>query len=229
MSDAEQNSGLLLVNKPQGPTSHDVVDQVREITGIEKIGHTGTLDPQAEGLLILLIGRKATKKQSEFLNLDKEYEAKIKLGEETDTCDSEGEVVKTYEGDWPERDEIASLLDQFKGGYHQVPPAYSAKRVEGKRAYKLARKGEKPELKPEKVDIYELELINYSAPEIEIRMKCSKGTYVRALARDIGKKLGCGAHLTFLKRTKIGDYSLEDAVLVSELNSDNWVGFLQQI
>jgi len=229
MSNKKEKSGLLLINKSQGPTSHDIVDQIREVTNVKKVGHTGTLDPQAEGLLILLIGRNATKKQSEFLNLDKEYEAKIKLGEETDTLDSEGETTNIYEGDWPDQKEISSLLDKFKGGYHQVPPAYSAKRVNGKRAYKLARKGEEPELEPEKVKIYELELIDYEAPEFTIRMKCSKGTYVRSLARDIGKKLGCGAHLTFLKRTQIGDYELEDAISVSSLDSDNWKKYIKKI
>lgn len=229
MNNKKEKSGLLLINKPQGPTSHDIVDQVRDASGVEKVGHTGTLDPQAEGLLILLVSRKATKKQSEFLNLDKEYKAKIKLGEETDTLDSQGETTNIYEGDWPSKEEISSLLEKFKGGYHQVPPAYSAKQVDGERAYKLARKGEAPELKPEKVDIYELELLDHSKSEIEIRVKCSKGTYVRALARDIGKKLGCGAHLTFLKRTQIGDYKLEDAISPSELNSKNWTDHLQQI
>ncbi|MEF8847041.1 MAG: tRNA pseudouridine(55) synthase TruB [Candidatus Paceibacterota bacterium] len=229
MSNKNQKTGLLLIDKPQGPTSHDMVDQVREITGMEKIGHTGTLDPQAEGLLILLIGREATKKQSEFLKLDKEYEAEIKLGEETDTLDSNGKTTNIYEGDWPNEKEISSLLDKFKGGYHQVPPAYSAKRVDGERAYKLARKGEKPELEPEKVDIYKIKLVDYSSPKIRIRIQCSKGTYIRSLARDIGKKLGCGAHLTFLRRTKIGDYELENAISLSELTSKNWQNYLKKV
>ena len=237
MSNKNQKTGLLLINKPQGPTSHDIVDEIRRVTEVKKVGHTGTLDPQAEGLLILLVGRKATKKQSEFLNLDKEYEAEIKLGEETDTLDSQGETTNIYEGDWPSEEEVSSLLEKFEGGYHQVPPAYSAKKVDGDRAYKLARKGEKPELEPEKINIYEIEMINYFMPgqpkadkaHLKIRMKCSKGTYVRALARDIGKKLGCGAHLTFLKRTQIGDYKLKNAVSLSELDSDNWQEHLKKV
>lgn len=229
MNKSNQKTGLLLISKPSGPTSHDMVDKVRQITGVKKVGHTGTLDPQAEGLLLILVGRPATKKQSNFLKLNKEYRAKIKLGEETDTLDAQGEVVSTYEGAWPSKKEISSLLKKFKGGYYQVPPAYSAKRINGERAYKLARRGEKPELEPEKIDIYELELLDYSAPELGIRIKCSKGTYVRALARDIGKKLGCGAHLTFLKRTQIGSYELKNAIAVSELNSVNWTGYLKNL
>lgn len=229
MSDKQEKSGLLLINKPQGPTSHDIVDRVREITGVEKVGHTGTLDPQASGLLILLVSREATKQQNKFLNLRKEYEAIMKLGEETDTLDAQGEITNIYEGDWPDQQEIESVLKQFKDSYHQVPPAYSAKRVEGERAYKLARKGEQPKLEPQRVEIYKLELIDYDQPELEIGVECSKGTYIRALARDIGKKLGCGAHLTFLKRTQIGDYSLEDAVSIADLSSSSWDDYLQQI
>lgn len=229
MSDDKEKAGLLLINKPQGPTSHDIVDKIREITGVEKVGHTGTLDPQAEGLLILLVGRKATKQQSEFLNLRKEYRATVKLGEETDTLDAQGEVVSTYQGDWPDREQVEAALEKFEGSYHQVPPAYSAKRVEGKRAYKLARKGEEPELEPEQVKIYELEFIDYSEPKLKLRIECSKGTYIRALARDLGKKLGCGAHLTALTRTGIGGYDLEQAISSSKLNSDNWTDFLREV
>jgi len=250
---------MLLINKPSGPTSHDIVDEVRRITGERRVGHAGTLDPFAEGLLIVLVGREETRRQAEFLNMDKVYETTFILGEERDTDDLTGKIrVGTAEplsleprsarssGSLPlplglrprsagtepaspPRDsrvqssavpkitEIKKTLKKYLGEQEQLPPIYSAKKLKGKKAYELARKGEVPELKPKKVKIYELEILDYKYPELKIRTRVSSGTYIRALARDIGRELGTGAYVSELKRTQIGSYKLENAKTLEEL------------
>lgn len=220
-------SGFILINKPSGMTSHDVVDKLRKITGIKKIGHAGTLDPFATGLLILGISRKATKKLSQFLKLDKEYIATLRLGAESDTFDKEGKIIEEKVEKIPSINEVKKALNSFIGEIEQIPPIFSAKKIKGKKACDLARRGKKVELKPQKVKIYEISLIKYEFPFLKIKVKCSSGTYIRTLASDIGKKLGCGAYLENLKRTKIGPFSLKEAVSLSELNSNNWKSYLK--
>ena len=213
---------VLLINKPSGPTSHDMIYRVRRATGIKKVGHAGTLDPFAEGLLIILVGRDATKRQSGFMGLDKEYEATIRLGIETDTYDREGKVIDEYWGGWPTEEKIKKALEGFVGEQMQMPPAFSAKKIKGKKAYDLARKGEEVILQPVRVVIHSLEVISYDSPMLKIRTRVSSGTYIRSLAHDIGASLGTGAHLTELRRTSIGGYSLKDTIDTKGLTRENW-------
>ena len=222
-------SGFLLVDKPEGMTSHDVVDYLRKITKIKKIGHAGTLDPIATGLLILGIGREATKKLSEFQKLDKEYIAKIKLGVKSDTFDKEGKIEKVQFEKIPKREEVEKVLKSFCGEILQTPPSYSAKKIKGKKAYELARKGMKTELLPVKVKIYQIEILNYSFPYLEIKVYCSSGTYIRSLANDIGEKLKVGGLIEELRRTKIGNFKVENAQKLSQIHSENWQNFLFEV
>jgi len=217
--------GFILINKPSGITSHDVVDRLREITKIKRIGHSGTLDPFATGLLILGIGREFTKKLSIFQKKDKEYIATLRLGAESDTFDRDGKIVERKVEKIPERKEIEEVLKNFLGEIEQIPPAFSAKKIKGKKLYELARKGIKVEPKPQKVKIYEISILEYKFPYVKIKVKCSSGTYIRSLANDIGKKLGCGAYVEELIRTKIGEFSLENAVELSKLTPQNWKSF----
>jgi tRNA pseudouridine55 synthase len=218
--------GFILINKPSGITSHDVVDKLREITGIRKIGHAGTLDPFATGLLILGIGREFTRKLSIFQKKDKEYIATLRLGAESDTFDREGKIVEKKIEKIPERKEIEEVLKNFLGEIEQIPPAFSAKKIKGKKLYELARKGIKVKPKLQKVKIYEISILEYKFPYLKIKVKCSSGTYIRSLANDIGKKLGCGAYVEELVRTKIGEFSVESAIELSKLNSQNWKNFI---
>lgn len=211
---------ILNILKPKGITSHDVVYKVRKITGEKKVGHGGTLDPQASGVLIVGVGKESTKKLQEVLKgTDKEYEAVVELGKTSSTDDSEGEI-KTTQEDLSNIDEkqILETLRSFKGEIEQTPPQHSALKIEGTPAYKLARKGEKVDLAPRKVDIKEIELIELNLPYIKIRTLVSSGTYIRSLARDIGEKLSAGAYLKELVRTSVGEFKLEDALSLEELS-----------
>jgi len=205
------------VDKPSGPTSHDVVSWARRALDEGRVGHTGTLDPFATGLLLLLVGR-ATRLAEYFHRLDKAYRATLRLGEETDTHDPAGEVLRTSEA-WRdlERGDAEEALSGFRGALLQRPPAYSAKQVEGRRAHEAAREGEVLELEPEEVTVHDLELTAWDPPEAEIRAVVGTGTYVRSLARDLGRELGPGAHLTELRRTRIGPFEVEDALAADEL------------
>ena len=215
-------SGILLIDKPTGITSHDVVYQVRNKTGVRKVGHTGTLDPLATGLLIILVGREFTRRQSEFLKQDKEYLCKIQLGLETDSYDVDGQITK--EVSWKELEKISQLdlekvLDKFKGEIIQIVPAFSAVKVKGQKLYEKARRGEidKNDLPSRKVNIKELELIDFKKDEesqtifFNIKVACSSGTYIRSIAHDVGQELGVGATVSELRRTKIGEFKLEIA------------------
>ncbi|MGB2629792.1 MAG: tRNA pseudouridine(55) synthase TruB, partial [Candidatus Omnitrophota bacterium] len=198
----EDPFGLLIVDKAKGMTSHDVVDLVRRKFRIKKVGHAGTLDPGATGVLVLLVG-KATKLSGDFLNQDKEYVATMRLGEKTDTGDSAGKIIEAREIRVSEK-EIKDVMEGFLGESYQVPPMVSAKKVNGKRLYKIARKGIEIERQPKKIFIKEIETISVELPCVKFRVICSKGTYIRQLAEDAGEKLGCGAHLTELERTRSG-------------------------
>ncbi len=222
-------SGVLVVDKPVGLTSHDVVKIIRRGTGIRRAGHTGTLDPRASGVLVVLIGPAV--RLSEWVSAaDKRYMATIRLGTATDTYDAEGQVTATAPWESITEEEFAAMLKEFEGEIEQVPPPYSAVRVKGRRAYDLARKGEKVELKPRKVKVYHLELLEWAPPEVVVDVHCSSGTYVRSLAHEIGQRLGCGAHLVGLRRTKSGRFTLRDAVPLRRLQeafeTGDWYRYL---
>ncbi len=210
--------GLLLINKPAGMTSHDVVYQVRKLINERKIGHAGTLDPMATGLLLLAVG-KATKKISRLVGLNKSYSATITLGSTSDTDDAEGNI-SPINNHVPGDKDIRDACKRFIGEIEQVPPVFSAIKINGVRAYKKARRGETVELKPRKVNIYSIDILSYRYPELYIVTNVSSGTYIRALARDIGESLGTGAFLSKLTRERIGDYQLKDATRLEDLKEN---------
>lgn len=204
--------GLLLVDKPEGPTSHDLVVKVRETLGVRKVGHAGTLDPMASGLLLVMVG-SATRLSEYLVGLDKVYEAQVRLGMETTTDDREGAPLCGTEG-WKDFDAgvILDALHRLEGVQRQVPPAYSAKKVGGEAAYRLVRRGETVELDSVEVEIFRAEALEIQLPDVYLRIHCSSGTYVRALARDLGRILGVGGHLTRLRRTAVGRFRVEEAL-----------------
>jgi tRNA pseudouridine55 synthase len=222
---------FLLINKPKGITSHDVIYFVRKVTAEKKVGHAGTLDPNATGLLIVGGGRSSTKKLGWIAkDTKKTYEAEIFLGEERDTDDSEGQIISEKNNfSAPSMALLKKTLINFKGKQKQMPPVYSALKVKGKKAYELARKGEKVTLRERDVTIHSIELLQYKYPILKVKTTVSSGTYIRALARDIGRQLSCGAYLRNLKRTKIGNFDLIDAKDMNELTSDNWKNFAIEI
>ena len=205
------------MDKPAGPTSHDVVAWARKGLGTPRVGHTGTLDPFASGLLILLFG-PATRLAEYLSGLPKTYTAKARLGIRTDTHDSQGRVVEP-EGEWQTigRDDVSSELARFQGRIEQVPPQFSAKKIGGEAMYRKARRGERVELSPVAVEISGIRLTGFDPPDVSFEVTCSAGTYIRALARDVGEGLGVGAHLTALRRTWVGDFSVEGAMPGEEL------------
>jgi len=213
--------GILVVNKPRGITSHDVVDRIRRTFHIKKVGHAGTLDPIATGVLILLLGTY-TKRQIGFLNDDKAYQATMKLGLRTTTGDTDGKILK--EGaDLSGIDEIRirEVFSKFCGEIEQVPPMYSAKKVNGIRLYKLARKGKELDLESRRISIKELVIENINLPEIKFNVRCSKGTYIRKLCQDIGEELGSGATMTTLCRTASGQFSIDQAKKLDEVKVED--------
>lgn len=211
---------LLLIDKPAGITSHDVVDRVRRIFKTRRVGHAGTLDPFATGLLILGIN-KATKQLTALVGLDKTYVATARLGATSTTQDPEGAITENLEAGSSKlaMEQIEEALAAFSGGYLQTAPIYSAKKVNGQKLYELARKGEGADvvLPQKQVTISELVVLDYSWPNLTFQVSCSSGTYIRALAHDIGQKLGCGAYLTALRRTRIGSYSIDQAKTLEQL------------
>jgi len=216
--------GLILLDKPAGITSFDTLTTVKKRLGTRKVGHTGTLDRFAEGLLIVLVGR-LTRMVPYFLDLEKDYIAVVRFGLETDTLDPEGSIVK--KGNVPRLDRIERCLELFTGAIQQTPPAYSAIHVQGQRAYKLAREGAPLFIAPRRVVVHGIEVLAYDAPELTVRIRCSKGTYVRAIARDLGREAGSCASLTSLKRVAIGRFQLKDAVIPSKF--DPSVGLIRPI
>lgn len=216
-------SGVLVLDKPIGMTSHDVVQVVRRGTGIRRAGHTGTLDPRASGVLVVLVGPAV--RLSEYVAAsDKRYQATIHLGSSTDTYDSEGKITGTSPVDHISEDQFDEILQKFVGEIEQVPPPYSAVKVKGKKAYEMARKGEDVDLEPRIINVYSLEILEWAPPEAVIDVYCSSGTYVRSLAHDLGKELGTGAHLVGLRRTKSGRFTLRDAVPLRRLQESFEVG-----
>jgi tRNA pseudouridine55 synthase len=211
------SNGILLVDKAKGSTSFRLVSILRRITKIEKIGHSGTLDPFATGLVVMLIGREYTRQSDRFLEAEKEYEGVIKLGAATDTYDIEGKVISRSDK-IPPLQELELALNAFQGDIFQVPPMYSAKKIQGKKLYELARSGATIEREPVKVHT-QVKLLRYEYPEAAIHVVCSKGTYIRSLAHDIGQMLGTGGHLISLTRLRSGCFRLENAVSQENLQT----------
>ena len=204
-------AGFLVVDKPAGCTSHDVVDQARGWLGIRRIGHLGTLDPQATGVLPLAI-RGATKLVPFFQTCGKSYVGTIRLGAQTDTLDGEGEIVARFDGPLPTEDRVREAIKGFVGEIEQIPPMYSAVKRDGVPLHRLARQGEEVEREPKKVVIHALELLRFDSPELEVRVDCGPGTYVRSLAQDLGDALGCGAFLSALRRTRSEPFGVDQAL-----------------
>lgn len=219
----EMSGAVIPVDKPVGPTSHDVVAFARRALGTRRVGHTGTLDPFASGLLLLCVG-PATRISEYLTGLDKEYEATARLGRTTTTDDLQGDVVAETDG-WAALGDaqIRAALEGLRGTLDQVPPQFSAKKVDGEAMHRRARRGEHVELPPARVTVYEMEVQDVSLPNVRFRVRCSSGTYVRALARDLGAALGVGAHLTELRRTAIGALSVANAVPMATLENEDEV------
>ena len=212
-----QPAGVLLVDKPRGITSHDVVDRVRRIFRMKKVGHAGTLDPMATGLLIILVG-KATKISQYLMSLDKEYAGTLRLGQATNSHDADGEII--METDVPsdlDQEKLQELANQFVGDQYQTPPMFSAKKQDGQPLYKLARKGKTVEREPRFIRVTQFELDNVRLPETDFVLNCSKGTYVRTVAHDLGQRLECGAHLIALRRTLIDHFDLKEGHTLDSL------------
>ena len=208
--------GIIIVDKPQGWTSHDVVNFFRKRFGVKKVGHAGTLDPMATGVLVLLVG-KATKRSGEFSSHDKEYQAKLTFGATTDTQDSTGNIVEKKNFNELSNDSIKGAFSKFLGETDQVPPMVSAIKSGGQRLYALARRGITIERKPRRIEIKKIDILDIKLPDVIFNVTCSKGTYVRTLCHDIGESLGCGGHLSGLRRTRSGRFSVDEAVTIEKL------------
>lgn len=205
-------SGILLVDKPTGPTSHDLVDWLRRVSGVRRVGHTGTLDPLASGLMIMLVGRECTKLQDQFLKLDKTYLVTAQLGITSDSYDITGKIEAKNEN-WQnlDREQLQKVVNKFLGRLEQTVPIYSAVKIKGEKLYDLARRGQADQvgLPARSVTIYSLNILDFSLPYFTLEVSCSSGTYVRSLIHDIGQALGVGAVVTALRRVQIGEYSID--------------------
>ena len=209
--------GIINIDKPSGMTSHDVVSCVRRKFGIRRVGHAGTLDPLATGVLIVFVG-KATKLSNQFMGWDKSYSATLLLGRKTDTQDIDGKVI--LERDYLDvtREKVTAIMKKYEGNINQMPPMYSAVKVNGRKLYEYARKGIEVKRTSRPVTIYNIELRDFALPKCDIDLVCSKGTYVRQLADDIGEDLGCGACITSLRRTSVGSFVINNAIQLESLN-----------
>ena len=217
--------GVLVIDKPAGWTSHDVVAKMRGLTGIRQIGHSGTLDPMATGVLVLCLG-KATRLLEYLIGLPKTYLAGITLGVATDTYDATGKVIDQRPLPELTAEALEQSIDSFRGEIMQTPPAYSAIKREGVAQYKRARRGEEVVLEPRQVTVYELVLLGFADGVIELRITCSAGTYVRSIAHDLGEALSCGAHLSSLRRLAVGAFGIDQAVTLQQMAEDNWQRWL---
>ena len=214
--------GIIVINKPKGCTSHDIVYKVKKIFN-EKVGHTGTLDPMAEGVLPILIG-KGTLVSKYLINHDKKYIVELQLGIKTDTADSEGKIIEKKEVNVEllSKSKIENILNMFVGKQEQVPPIYSAIKVNGKKLYEYARKGQKVELKPRQIEIYDIKLLEYSIDEKKIKFEvfCGKGTYIRSLCEDIATKFETVGYMKSLRRIQVGDFNIEDSITIEQLEKN---------
>lgn len=215
-------NGILLINKPLCYTSHDIVNKVRRVLHTKKVGHCGTLDPMASGVLVVCVN-KATKAIQFMTSEDKEYIATIQLGKATDTYDLEGQILEEieYRNDIT-KENILHVLKQFKGKQEQLPPVYSAVKVNGKKLYEYARKGQEVEIQPRSIEIFSLDLLSFEKNEITIKVHCSKGTYIRSLCVDIAEKLGYPGVMSALIRTKSGHFNLADCITVEQLENNDY-------
>ena len=216
MQPFEALDGALLIDKPAGPTSHDIVDAIRRHFNIAKAGHAGTLDPNATGLLVILLGR-GTRLSEKLMAGDKVYEGTMKFGETTDSYDADGELVASLPVPPLTVDDLNQAATPFQGDQMQTPPMVSAVKIKGVPLYKLARKGIEVERKPRLIRIYSFRFTDYHEPVARFRVACTKGTYVRTLAHEMGQKIGCGAHLATLRRTVSGDFNIEDSIQFEDL------------
>ena len=217
--------GLLIVDKPGGMTSHDVVNRIRRVAGTRRVGHAGTLDPLATGVLFVCIGR-ATRLVEYLVGQSKTYLTTVRLGQRTNTYDADGEIVEERPFTHITAPLINQALESFRGTIQQKPPIYSAIKKDGQPLYKLARRGEDVDVPLREVTIYELSLLPLNLPEVELQIICSSGTYVRSLAHDLGKVLGCGGHVAILRRTAVGDFTIDQAVSLDDVTTDNVRDFL---
>ena len=212
--------GILIIDKPSGVTSHDIVELIRKKLKVRKVGHSGTLDPVATGVLVLLIG-KATKLFSKFVHFDKEYEATLRLGIVTSTGDSQGKILCENEVSHVTEDQIKEVFAQFVGERQQVPPMVSAIKHQGKRLYELARRGIEVDRKPRPIKIYDLKIMRTDFPEIDFYVKCSKGTYIRRLGEEIGEKLGVGGMISRIRRISLGPFHIQEAVRIEDVDESH--------
>lgn len=208
---------IVAIYKPKGPTSHDIINEIRRITGEKRVGHAGTLDPLASGVLVVGIGREATRELSKIVAKEKEYVARVRLGETSETDDAEGRKTAVAGAKKPLSAEMEAVLEKFRGKIMQKPPAYSALKLQGESAYKKARRGEVLALEPREAEIKEIELLKYEWPFLEMRVVTGPGVYIRALARDIGETLGTGAYLAELERVRVGEFTKENALSPDDL------------
>ena len=218
LTQMKEMEGILLVDKPRDHTSHDVVARLRGKLKMKRIGHAGTLDPMATGLLVILIG-KATKVSQYLVSLDKEYEGTIQLGTVTDTQDADGEVMETRPVPSLTDADVFAAIKTFLGDQYQMPPMYSAIKINGQPLYKAARKGEDVEREPRFIRVMGWDVLGFASPQIDFRLRCTKGTYVRTLAHDLGAKLGCGAHLSALRRTSTDKFTISQALTLDQLQA----------
>ena len=228
MNRTDPFDGILLVDKPAGPTSHDLVYKIRRHFNLKKVGHGGTLDPAATGLLVILLGR-GTRVSNRFMSSDKTYEGTITLGVTTDSQDAEGQILKETDPSGITREQLEAAISKFKGDMFQTPPMVSAIKMAGVPLYKLARQGEEVERKPRFIHLYEFKLLDYTPPHGTFVLRCSKGTYVRTLCYDIGEALGVGAHLSQLRRTESAGYSVNQAITLDKLLSLQQVDLLNVV
>jgi tRNA pseudouridine55 synthase len=213
---AKEMEGVLLVDKPGGLTSHDVVYRLRRKLSMQRIGHAGTLDPMATGLLVMLIG-KATRISQYLISVDKVYEGEITLGVTTNSQDAEGEVMETRPVPPLTEAQVREAMTGFLGDQYQTPPMFSAVKIDGVPLYKRARQGEEVEREPRFIRVAVFELVSFNSPKLTFRLACTKGTYVRAIAHDLGQKLGCGAHLSALRRTGSGKFDISQCLPLAEI------------
>ena len=214
-------NGIIVINKPKDYTSHDVVAKVKRILNIKKVGHTGTLDPNATGVLPLLLNQ-GTKLSKYLIEHDKDYEVTLKLGIKSDTLDGEGNIIEKQEVIWNNLNDIEKVLNSFIGKQEQIPPIYSAIKVNGKKLYEYARNGQTVEIKPRKIEIYKIELqkVDKKQNEINFKVSCSKGTYIRSLCENIAVKLGTIGYMKELNRTKVGRFNIENSITIEELENN---------
>ncbi|MEO8581364.1 MAG: tRNA pseudouridine(55) synthase TruB [Patescibacteria group bacterium] len=208
--------GIYSIFKPKGITSHDVIDKIRRLSGIQRVGHAGTLDPLASGVLVVAVGREFTKQLDSLMKTDKEYLAEITFGKTSTTDDAEGEKTEREVAHISTEKEVQEVLAHWVGEVDQLPPIYSAIKIQGRPAHRRVRQGETVELQPRQVVIFTIDLIKYVWPLLQIKVKCGKGVYIRSLARDIGEELSVGGYMSDLVRTRVGDFTIEDAKKIED-------------